>query len=39
MDASKVTAASLKALERDQCLVIPGLIYKLGVLVGRLGWI
>ena len=39
LDAGKVTAASLKALDRDQCLVIPGLIYKLGVLVGRLGWI
>jgi short-subunit dehydrogenase len=37
MDASQVTAVSLKALDRDQCLVIPGLIYKLGVLAGRLG--
>ncbi len=39
MEPGKVASASLKALERDQCLVIPGLIYKLGVLAGRLGWI
>jgi uncharacterized protein len=39
MDADKVTAISLKALEGDQCLVIPGLIYQLGALIGRLGFI
>jgi short-subunit dehydrogenase len=39
MDASRVTAISLKALDRNQSLVVPGLIYKLAVFVGRLGWI
>ena len=39
MNASRVTAISLKALDRNQRLVVPGLIYKLAVLVGRLGWI
>jgi short-subunit dehydrogenase len=38
-DTSQVAAASLKALDRDQCLVIPGLIYKLAVFIGRLGFI
>jgi uncharacterized protein len=39
MDADRVTKAALKALEGERCLVVPGLIYKLGVLAGRLGWI
>jgi uncharacterized protein len=38
-DASQVAAASLKALDRDKCLVIPGLIYNFAVFIGRLGFI
>jgi short-subunit dehydrogenase len=36
--ARAVTAASLKALDRKQVLVVPGLLYKLAVFFGRLGW-
>ena len=39
MDARKVVAVSLKALERDQVVVVPGLIYKLAVLLARLGFV
>jgi short-subunit dehydrogenase len=38
MDARTVTAASLKALDWDQVVVVPGVIYKLAVFFGRLGW-
>jgi short-subunit dehydrogenase len=38
MDARRVTAASLKALDGNQMLVVPGVIYKLAVFFGRLGW-
>jgi len=37
LDARKVTAASLKALDRDRVVVVPGVIYKIAVLLGRLG--
>jgi uncharacterized protein len=37
LDVRKVTAVSLRALDRNQCVVIPGLIYQLAALVGRLG--
>jgi hypothetical protein len=33
-----VTAASLKALDRNQVVVVPGILYKLAVFFGRLGW-
>jgi hypothetical protein len=33
-----VVAASLKALDRGQVVVVPGVIYKLAVFFGRLGW-
>ena len=39
MDARKVVAVSLRALERDQAVVVPGSIYKLAVLFGRLGFV
>ena len=39
LDARKVTAASLKALDRDQAVVVPGLIYKLAAFFGRLGFV
>jgi short-subunit dehydrogenase len=38
MDARTVTAASLKALDRNQVVVVPGILYKLAVFFGRLGW-
>ena len=38
MDANRVVAVSLKALERDQAVVIPGSIYKLAVFFARLGF-
>ncbi len=38
MDARRVTAASLKALDGNRVLVVPGVIYKLAVFFGRLGW-
>jgi short-subunit dehydrogenase len=37
MDARQVTAASLKALDRDRVVVVPGVIYKIAVFLGRLG--
>jgi short-subunit dehydrogenase len=37
LDARRLAAISIKALDRDQCLVIPGLIYNLAVFFGRLG--
>jgi len=39
MDARRVVSVSLKALEWDQAVVIPGLIYKLAVFFGRLGFV
>jgi short-subunit dehydrogenase len=38
MDARRVTAASLKALDGNRVVVVPGMIYKLAVFFGRLGW-
>jgi len=38
MDARTVVAASLKALDRNRVVVVPGIIYKLAVIIGRLGW-
>ena len=38
MDARTVIAASLKALDRNRVVVVPGIIYKLAVFFGRLGW-
>ncbi len=38
MDVEKVTATSLKALDRNQVVVAPGILYKLAVFFGRLGW-
>ncbi len=38
MDARRVIAASLKALDGRRVVVVPGLIYKLAVFFGRLGW-
>jgi hypothetical protein len=38
MDAHTVVAVSLKALDRGQVVVVPGVIYKLAVFFGRLGW-
>jgi len=37
MDAREVTAVSLKALDRDQSVVVPGMLYKVAVFLGRLG--
>jgi uncharacterized protein len=37
MDARVVTAASLKALNRDQGVVVPGMLYKLLVFFARFG--
>ena len=39
MDARDVTAVSLKALERDQAVVVPGILFKIAVLIARLGLI
>jgi len=39
MDACRVVAVSLKAMERDQAVVVPGSIYKLAVFFGRLGFL
>lgn len=38
MDARRVIAVSLKALDGKRVIVVPGLIYKLAVFFGRLGW-
>ena len=37
-DARKVTAASLNALDRGPVVVVPGILFKLAVFFGRLGW-
>jgi short-subunit dehydrogenase len=39
MDAREVTAVSLKALERNQAVVVPGILFKITVLLARLGLI
>jgi hypothetical protein len=37
-DARRVTAVSLKALDRGPVVVVPGILFKIAVILGRLGW-